>query len=88
MNILLDNLLKKSKFHDNVSKNFHKAMNNIKSIVNSLIEVLNINYHMQMQDEEDRESISLMGLTQNSNPLNYRRNSEVPPISLDKNCLS
>lgn len=88
MNIIIESLLKKTRFHDEVSKNFHNAMHNINDIINALVEVLNINYHLQTQDERDRESIALMGLTQNTHTIDYKRNSEVPPISLDKNCLS
>ena len=63
-------------------------MKNIGEIITSLLEILNINYHLQKQDEKDRESIALMGLTQNTNTIDYQKNSEIPPISLDKNCLS
>lgn len=82
---MIDNLVEKSNFHDKVSQNFHYAMNDIKSMFSSLVEALNINYHLQKQDEKDRESVALMGLTQNTNAIDYKKNSEVPPISLDKN---
>ena len=81
-------LLNKTTFHDEVSRNFHYAMIDIKDMINSIIETININYNLQKQDEKDRESIALMGLTQNTNTIDYQKNSEIPPISLDKNCLS
>lgn len=85
MNIVLDSLLKKVKFHDEVSRNYYESMNEISDLLSSLIEILNINYHLQVQDEKDRESIALMGLTQNTSAIDYKKNSEVPPISIDKN---
>lgn len=88
MNIVIDTLIEKTTFHDKVSKLFHSAMGDIKTMINSLVEVLNINYNLQKQDEKDRESIALMGLTQNTNTLDYQKNSDIPPITLDKNCLS
>ena len=60
-------------------------MKSIGEMMNNLLEILNINYHLQKQDEKDRESIALMGLTQNTSTIDYHKNSEIPPISLDKN---
>ena len=85
INLLLDKLMKKTKFYDELSKNFHQAMDDIKGMVSSLAEVMNINYHLQTQDEKDRESIALMGINQNTNHVDYKKNSEVPPITIDKN---
>lgn len=85
MTIIIDTLIAKTNFHDKISKYFHSAMNDIKIMVNSLVEVLNINYHLQKQDEKDRESIALMGLIQNTNTIDYQKNGEIPPITLDKN---
>lgn len=88
MDIVLDKLMKKTKFHDKVSASFTSAMKDILSMFTSFVEILNINYHLQSQDEKDRESVALMGVSQNTNTIDYRRNSELPPISLDKNWLS
>lgn len=85
MDLLIDRLLKKAKFHDEVSINFHYSMKNIAEMISTLLEIMNINYHLQKQDEKDRESIALMGLTQNTSTIDYQKNSEIPPISLDKN---
>jgi hypothetical protein len=86
--MIISNLVQKTEFHDAVSKNFHSAMNDLKNISNSLVEILNINFHLQKQDEKDRESIALMGITQSTHAIDYKKNSEIPPITLDKNCLS
>ena len=81
--MILDTLIKRSRFQDNLSLNYYNSMSEISQILNSVIEVININFHLQSQDEKDRESIALMGLTQNTSTIDYRKNSEVPPISLD-----
>lgn len=85
MNIIIDSLHKKARYHDEVSKNFHFAMKDISSMISAIVEALNINYHLQKQDEKDRESIALMGITQNTHHIDYQKNADIPPISLDKN---
>ena len=88
LNIVLDTLVNKNEFHDKVSTNFHQAMQDVKDMFRTMVEVVNMSYSLQLQDEKDRESIYLMGINQkNTQTVNYK-NSEVPPISLDKNCLS
>jgi len=88
INIVIDNLLRKTEFHDKVSINFNRCTKSLKEIIFSLVEVLNINYDLIKQDEKDRESIALMGLTQNTHTIDYKKDSKIPPITLDKNCLS
>lgn len=63
-------------------------MKDISSMLTQIVEIVNINYHLQKQDEKDRESIALMGITQNTSHIEYNKDSDTPPITLDKNCLS
>lgn len=88
MNIILDTILAKSAFHDKVSMNFHFAMWDVREVLENLTESLNINYHLLLQDEKDRESIYLMGISQNTQQIGYTKKNEVMPITMDKNWLS
>ena len=85
MNIVLDTIISKTMYHDEVSNNFHFAMEDLKSMLNSVVETLNIHYHLLKQDEKDRESIYLMGVTENTQAIDYQNDGENPPITLDKN---
>ena len=60
-------------------------MKDINEMLNSVVEIININFHLQKQDEKDRESVYLMGIKQKVNTIDYQRNSKIPPITLDKN---
>lgn len=60
-------------------------MNDISEMLNSVVEIININFHLQKQDEKDRESVYLMGIKQKVNTIDYQKNSKIPPITLDKN---
>lgn len=88
MNIILDTLIFKTSFHDKVAQNFHDSMINIKEMMFSIAEAINISYHLQIQDEDDRKSIQLMGLTQNTRHIEYNKDSKKSPITIDEKCLS
>ena len=47
MNIVLDTIIEKTIYHDEVSKNFHYAMKDIRDTIDSVVEAVNISYHLQ-----------------------------------------